>query len=37
MQPYGPKKELRKMIFVASHFRGPLDGAPLHKITVLDA
>jgi hypothetical protein len=36
MQPHGTKNELRKLIFVAPHFRGPLDGAPLHKITTLD-
>ena len=36
MQPHGTKNEFRRLIFVAPHFRGPLDGAPLHRITTFD-
>ena len=36
MQRYGAERRLRKLIFVASHCRGPHDGAPLHSIKRLD-
>lgn len=36
MQRYGAERRLRKLIFVASHCRGPHDGAPLHSIQRLD-
>lgn len=34
MQPCGARSEERKLIFVSTHYRGPLDGAPLHRIAV---
>lgn len=37
MQPCGPKSEQRKLIFVSTHYRGPADGAPLHRISALKA
>lgn len=36
MQPHGPRSELRKLIFVGPHRRGPIDAAPLHAIRRLD-
>ncbi|MBR0861686.1 hypothetical protein ACVIWV_006951 [Bradyrhizobium diazoefficiens] len=37
MQPCGARSEDRKLIFVSTHYRGPLDGAPLHRISALRA
>lgn len=37
MQPYGPESQLRKLIFVKPHCRGPIDGAPMHKMISLNA
>lgn len=36
MQRHGTEGRLRKLIFVASHCRGPLDAAPLHSMRLLD-
>lgn len=36
MQRHGTEGRLRKLIFVASHCRGPLDAAPLHAMRLLD-
>lgn len=33
LQPCGPRSEQRKLICVSSHYRGPADGAPLHRIS----
>ena len=33
MQPYGPRSEQRKVIFISTQYRGPVDGAPLHRIS----
>ncbi len=33
MQPCGIRSEDRKLIFVSAHYRGPVDGAPLHRIS----
>jgi hypothetical protein len=37
MQPFGTRSEQRKLIFVSTHYRGPVDGAPLHRISALKA
>ena len=37
MQPCGAKSEQRRLIFVSTHYRGPVDGAPLHRISALRA
>ncbi|MEW6395653.1 MAG: hypothetical protein AB1582_14040 [Pseudomonadota bacterium] len=37
MQPCGTRSEDRKLIFVSTHYRGPMDGAPLHRISALKA
>ncbi|MGH6709130.1 MAG: hypothetical protein ACREEK_09185 [Bradyrhizobium sp.] len=36
MQRHGIEGRLRKLIFVASHCRGPFNAAPLHSIRLLD-
>lgn len=37
LQPCGPRSEQRKLICVSPHYRGPVDGAPLHRISTLRA
>ena len=32
MQRHGPELRLRKLIFIRPHSRGPINGAPLHKM-----
>jgi hypothetical protein len=35
MQPYGPEKRWRKLIFVSRHMRGPVTAPPLHSMSAL--